>query len=938
MRRLSTCLVAGILGLTLVVSDAVRAAPSPTIRATITAILNEDNRRLSGRVSFTVINDTGDDLETLPVSLYPNHLKTPSDALDGGQVRWIYPRGRSAAGMTIRAATWNGREIPLSSLRYPRPKADEPRKPDTIASITLPSRFAAGSTGNLVLDFDVQIPVRRGRFGTYHHTTILAGGWFPRLLSDLTGVNTQMPPDRIEATVDITLPKKRGAVLHDHIFPVKAGTQTVHADHILTESLVLVVMDRMEKTVRKTAFGEAIHIHQTFPYHHTTWKETTEDHNGLPNALPDPGWLDYSARILDVVENTATLIREAAPKAPLASRVVLVDIPAWDRMVQLGPGPVLVSDRLYRLLTVDDGLFFHDLALVRQVAPTLLLGAIENESPRFRFIAADAIGVYFSDVYSHKIHDKRRTVKEIISFASMFPAVDNILYAPQIPFKEVYFKPVEEPEPLRDEPWYFTNTLPRGKRIVGKLEDLVGKQKTGEAIVAFIEGKGNFETCIAAQIPGDSSFFFKQWFGPYPKVNYRVDNVQDIPLTGGRIEHRFDVIRDGATIREPVTIRLTDKDDMSHELVWDSDKPSQTLSWISTAPIDKVIIDPDGRLVESPELTADHPLSDNRNKLPLRPPMFTRLVVWADVTAKEPYVQLGFWLRRKYDTTNVINLDLDYTPSAYGALLSYYRFFGPKKTLNARTWGLGPSVSVIHYNEVANLNLEVDDATRAAATMGAIGFSIGRDTRVYGWDPISGSSVSLGGSYAAGADASHTFRQVGRVSIHGGKIFAPGIHHTLALYGGATAVFGDPVAAHLTSISDFSMLRGFDSDETYGRVALHAVLEYRHTLVDASSVRAPIFSWFDRFQGALFVGGGTVSDPESLTKGLLTLDRLFTEVGYGVRTHILFLGVQQYIIAVDAAIPITPFDRRMAVLQSDGTIEEKRRIPYKIMVGITQTF
>jgi hypothetical protein len=222
--------------------------------------------------------------------------------------------------------------------------------------------------------------------------------------------------------------------------------------------------------------------------------------------------------------------------------------------------------------------------------------------------------------------------------------------------------------------------------------------------------------------------------------------------------------------------------------------------------------------------------------------------------------------------------------------------------------------------------------------MGAVGIVFGRDTRRYGWDPLTGSSVSAVASYGAGASKDGEFRQTGRISIRLGKLFSPGIHHTFALYGGASAVLGNPVASNMTSLSDRSMLRGFDSDETFGRIGMYAVLEYRHTLFDASRLTAPLYSWFDRFQGVFFLGGGTISLPSGPLDGIFTKERLFSEVGYGLRIHLLLLGVHQYLLCFDFAVPITPLERYTEVEQSNGDIVQYPRSPYKIIFGIMQTF
>jgi len=127
------------------------------------------------------------------------------------------------------------------------------------------------------------------------------------------------------------------------------------------------------------------------------------------------------------------------------------------------------------------------------------------------------------------------------------------------------------------------------------------------------------------------------------------------------------------------------------------------------------------------------------------------------------------------------------------------------------------------------------------------------------------------------------------------------------------------------------------TDETYGRVGLYGIAEYRHTIVDASNIRGPFFSWFDRFQGVLFAGAGTISNPADYT-GLFTENRIYTEAGYGLRLHMLTFGVQQYLMALDFAIPITPLVRQVELDQTDGTTALANRNPYKIVFGIRQTF
>jgi hypothetical protein len=350
-----------------------------------------------------------------------------------------------------------------------------------------------------------------------------------------------------------------------------------------------------------------------------------------------------------------------------------------------------------------------------------------------------------------------------------------------------------------------------------------------------------------------------------------------------------------------------------------------------------VEIDPEHRLVEASELTPDHPLADNLKPLPWRPPMFTQFLIWGDLIHGEPYLQLSVHLRRKYDLTNSIALYANYTPRSYGGVVGYYRYFGKKRTLNYRTWYMGPSVSANRYLEVKENIPEIPPETRFAATLGSVGFQVGYNKREYGWDPLSGSAFWISGRYSLGADDEGKLVQIGSLSTGGGVIFSPAIRHTFALYGGAMGLVGKPVAATLVTLSEREILRGFEIDETYGRVGLYAVMEYRHTIIDAAQLRGPIYSWFDRFQGVLFVGGGTISKPDGY-EGMFSENRIFTEVGYGLRVHALTFGVQQYLIGIDLAFPITPLERYRIFPRDDGSEEKVARSPYKIVFGINHTF
>jgi hypothetical protein len=68
------------------------------------------------------------------------------------------------------------------------------------------------------------------------------------------------------------------------------------------------------------------------------------------------------------------------------------------------------------------------------------------------------------------------------------------------------------------------------------------------------------------------------------------------------------------------------------------------------------------------------------------------------------------------------------------------------------------------------------------------------------------------------------------------------------------------------------------------------------------------YATWQGIQGVLFAGAGTATREDSY-RGLFATDRIFTEVGYGLRGIIAFFGAYPGIVALDLAVPVTPLDR-----------------------------
>ena len=911
---------------------------NPTVSVSVGAAF-ENDRSLHGVVRLTMTNDTGETLDSIPLWLYPNRFTKPGPGLSDRTVNWIYPAGKSIGKMEISHPSWNGDELGNNSIEYlPMPNGGTPKDAkNVVALVHLDTPMEPDETGTLEMSFHVKIPQRRGRFGHWRGVVSLAGGWFPRPMTDLTGRDTGLPPEAIEAHVNIQVPAGRGAVIHDRVHPPCSTKQLIEERDIRTDILTLVVMDRMDVTERDFEWGKGVYVSSKIKPHRAQWKDTRGDEKGTPRGIPAMGKIDYADRGLKVLESTAGAMRRLAPGCSMPNRLLMVEIPAWDRLAQTSGGPVLVSDRTWRLVPIERALSFHDIALSRVLGAALAASTVnESDSPMRRYVTAQLVGGLLGDIYADDVHGGMTSVKELVGFAAFIPYVDTLLYAPQVPFRESYSLSAEEPDPLRDRPWKFMNRLPDGRRVLAKLEDLGGKEATTKLVAGYLAGESGFDLAVKELLQERADILYGQWYGDYPSVNYSIVRVTDKPLENGRISHQVTIARDGDDIIEPVTVKIIDENDIAKEVVWDGEGSEGTVEWISEAPVDSVTVDPHHRLVEAPSLTGDHPLKDNLDPLPWRPPLLTRLLIWGDSETYEPYLQISFSMRRLYDVTNSLHLGASYTPRSYSGYVGYLRHFGPKRTLNSRIWYFGPSLSISRNEKTETAGSEIPKDSLFAATMGSASLVLGRDDRSYFFDPRFGTSFNGWISYSGGrADDGHGVN----VGSAGARIFGlwtPSFGHTFAAYGGLSTLVGDPPATRLASLSSRMVLRGFATDETYGRLGLYAVTEYRHNIVDASRIGL-ILSWFDRFQGVFFVGTGTISWPDGYD-GLFTKDRSFTEVGYGLRLHLLAFGVSQYLIALDLAVPVAPSVREYEVIQTDGSVVNATRSPFKVVFGITHTY
>ncbi len=903
-------------------------AGKSTLKVTVNASVDIPSLdRLTGEATYSVTNTGNSELSEIHFMLYPNQFTQLSENIPVYAREWIYPNGFSPGELTVHHVreVATGKDLPVRMTPFQIGKSTADR---FIMEIALPTPVAVGQTISLHIRYAIAIPERRGRFGYFDGVLSLAGGWLPRPTPmDNTDWRSPYP---VDLTLSVKLPAGMGGYVIDQVVTDSNQRQTIDIDKTGVAEPTVILMDRME--LRSVARPEG-NIHY-LTNHYVESPESVSMDPGIKahrqKRKPLTAQAKRIRRTVEIIDDVRALFPpDQFPKKDF----YVIEIPAWDRLSQVSDDVLLLSDRTFEVVPYPQALMFHMSDVARTVA-TLVAQPYTRKDGSLSEFAAEIVGYHFQQRYLQVAKEKREELAQLLRFLAFNPYVDNLIYAPQMPFEHAYVRSIEETDIFRGELWRTLNSLPRGKRIVAKLEDLLDREETQLFFDAYLQGDQCFLSLLNQRLEMGSRFA-KQWFGKYPIVGYALGKSAS-ERAGNTYHHTVEVIQNGEPIAEPVTVLLTDRDNQTTRLKWDGMGTHATLTWQSDAPLKSVQIDPDYRLVETAKVQG-HPMSDNARPLGMRPPLLTDLTAWGDSVTREPFMLIAFSFRRKYDISNSFQISASHTPRQNGGSLGYFRHFGYNRTLNARTWYAGPRLGLYKYLDATATEPGIHKNNRYTATLASINILAGMDDRRFLLDPQFGKSFQISLGYWVGKSKDNGVVQHAKGSLRVFKVIPLALGHTLVAYGGISAVIGQPPASNLVTLSHAQILRGFDLGETYGRVGVYAVSEYRHTLIGSTSLEFPLRTLLSRVQGVLFVGAGSASRPETY-RTLFQPERNFAEVGYGLRFHFLLMGAVPYLLALDFVVPIHPTDRRYTVVNDDRTESHYPREPWRIAIGFTQTF
>jgi hypothetical protein len=909
--------------------------PSSGFGVELDVTLDPGASQVGGHARLRIVNDGVATLTELPLWLYPNHLATRASALGDVNYHWLYPGWFSPAGMEIQNVRVDGRAAPFAM-------ADTPSGARTIARVALPTPLAAGRAVTVDVDFDTHLPRRFGGFGCDRLRCRLMGGFYPmpaRL--GVAGFDLTAPPARAGRTrVTLRTPGPLALVVDGEplVWPGAGTAVTVESPDVPYPTIVT------DRVLRPDSIQVGGHL---IRYLHRKARPPGSEDRVLPYVREDITDLVLATARVAVQFADVSLcgpscqvapIPSPGPRAPDPARdltLTLVEAPLRHQLVQVHGNLILVSDQIFGIFPAGRLRKYHHLELMRAIFTAMVDARVgATELPADRDLAVGVLAAYLTDLYSLIAYHGIEYAPDLLRPFDFVPAVDQLLYAPLLASSSTYFGDVEDDDRVRDDVRRFADSAaPSPRLIYNKLLDLIGGGQFPTLARRTLDEGRPLRTAAGETFGADLSWFWRQWLGPRPRVNYHLESVRVTPGAPGT-HVTIDVRREGDTIREPVEVVVEDRSGAKQRLRWDDSASTHRFEVDLSAGLKAVEIDPRGRLVETAlgSLRAsDDPLYDNRQPRRWRL-LYEGFGALLNVSALTANFEAAFLLKPQHDLRHAFLLTAFHSETIdIGVGGAYYWNFGTQADKNSLTSSLLSGFQLSRINPSFGLGPS-DGSKPGYQVSGRIGLI--HDTRDFLYDPWRAVGASLAVGYALTAlDDGERLSQIG-VGAEALRLLelAPG--QVLAVDGSASATFGDiRLPSQLTGAGGPDGLRGFFADELLSRAHVIGSLQLRDDYVSGLDWNLLHFTTVRGLAGTFFADAAAITTCDDYA---FSGRNVYYDVGYSFRVLHDAFGVYQQMLSVDFAVPLNRHAPAATCL--GRTPEVVSRPPFVVLVSFVPSF
>jgi hypothetical protein len=601
--------------------------------------------------------------------------------------------------------------------------------------------------------------------------------------------------------------------------------------------------------------------------------------------------------------------RPAPPGPPdpaLSLPITLVEAPLRHQLVQAHGNVILVSDQIFRIFPVKTLRKYHHQELARAIFGAVVDARIgRTEVPADRILATGVLASYLAEFYALVQYKKLQYAADLLRPFDFVPAVDQLIYAPLLASSSTYFGDVQDEDKIRDDVRLFANPgAPSPRLIYSKLLDLVGGAAFSRLARKALDEGVPLRQAASETFGADLGWFWRQWLGPLPRLNYRLEAVRVTPRAGGGDHVVIDVRREGEQLREPVEIAVADRAGVTQTLRWDDATAGHRFEVDLPAGLKSVEIDPRERLVETALGSlrpSDDPRYDNRDPARWRF-LYEGFGALLNVTALTANFEAAFLLKPQHDLRHALLLTAYHNERTdIGVGNAFFWNFGRQADKNTLSSYLLGGLNLARINP--DFGLE-SGGTRQPGYQIWGRLLLAHDTRDYLYDPWTAIGGGLGVGYTLtllenGAKLSQF--GVGGQAL---RLFELGPGHVLALNASANAVFGDiRLPVQLTDAGGLNGLSGYFAGVLLGRANAVGNLQLRDDYVSGLDWNLLHFTTVRGLAGTVFgdVGAVTGCDDYHFSR-----QNVFYDVGYSFRVLHDAFGVYQQLLSIGVAVPINP--------------------------------
>lgn len=851
--------------------EALEASSRDRVEAEIDAHVSSDLSEV--RVEVRELYFPAKNLDEIPIVLAADRYRSPG-ALRPSEVRELFPGELSSGGFEALEIRVDGIEC--------KPRFEP--LPGGARLALCGGVVGAGDSIEVRISARLRVPERYGAFGRVGRALTLGAGWYPYVARPEVG------PPRGLHRVRIDAPAELSAVVRSRYFPAVATPGEERRRFSSEErdaAQVPLLLRPATARVVSIAGGRARFL---------TGPGSAVQTRAEPPVLVR----EVRAALVDALR----FLGEEGLGLPASSEpVVVIEAPLRHDLSQAIDGAVLISDHAFRVPDFQRFHRFHRFPLLREVFGVLVARWL-RERPATAAelgLTADAIGAWLLDRYIASRFGRAEDAFDVLGIVSFIPSIDSMLYAPDLPFVASYFRVINEDDPLRPDLIAFPAPLPRGKVIHEKLADRLGHLRTERVMKAMLAG-APMGSAIADAFSdaGVARRFLEAWLRPYPSLQYRLASWSSAPAPercSGCFEARVEIERRGDAASEPIGVRLLDAEGVERIVVATAtDAARRTVTATLAAPLDRVELDPFGRLAEAPSEDDPSPRFDNRSS-PAWKILLNSFNFVVSATEGQVDTAIDVGIQRRYDPRWGFALRADWAQEAVGFTTRASYAFGPPVTAARLSHALGLAVT----GEYLRPGFAGTDTGGPALTVSG---SYGFDNRESLWAPESGAAVRLSLAYAhafASLEGTGLSKDTLSFSLRGLGQWMLGARHQLSLKATVGAyLFGEPREQLRFSLGGRGSVRGYAFDAELGLARGVLSAEWLHPLLPKLELDGFRLAWVTGLDGALFGDLGVIGqDVEEALRG-----PVFADVGYGLRFYIEYGGVRPGVLAVEVALPL----------------------------------